>query len=421
MGGFSVPQVQFLFNNAPAVGGQLYVYQSGTTTAALIYVDAALTEEAANPLTLDSNGEALFYVGTSFNLRFDAFTADNQFIQSIDPVYVIPDLTNYSPGGASGGASGGAFINKLRNSSAIVQQRGPTGTALTSSTTTSVDGVLVTAFGANIGWGVVGPTDFLGSPYYLQFTGNTGNTGLKASFRIDALEAASIAGGNCTFSIYYQNATGVPVTPTLTTSYANAFNNFGAVTADLASTVLQSVPTGQNMYLSYTFPISALAYNGYQVDLNFPACISGTYAFIGWDLRLSSLAAGLTSTVLPREFVPASIEWQRSYRYLYGFGESIGIIGIAYAISTTAFGAFIPFKNKMRIPPTGITVTTLANLDLVTFGGATTPAITSINMQASEDALFLGGISSSLTAGVSYQFRVNTALAGNVIITGAEL
>lgn len=47
----------------PLVGGKLYTYAAGTTTPLATYSDAALTVPNANPIILDSNGEAVIYVG----------------------------------------------------------------------------------------------------------------------------------------------------------------------------------------------------------------------------------------------------------------------------------------------------------------------------------------------------------------------
>lgn len=89
MAGFSVPQFQFIYQGAPASGGSLYVYQTGTTTPVTCYSDGALTTPIANPITLDSNGQAKFYTTGAVSLRLDGYTSGGTLIQSIDPVYPV--------------------------------------------------------------------------------------------------------------------------------------------------------------------------------------------------------------------------------------------------------------------------------------------------------------------------------------------
>lgn len=98
MSGFSVPAFDFLYQGLPASGGSLNVYQTGTTTPVTIYSDGALTIPLSNPLTLDGNGQAKFYISGAVNLRLDAYTATGTLIQSIDPVYPV--------GSGGSGASG---------------------------------------------------------------------------------------------------------------------------------------------------------------------------------------------------------------------------------------------------------------------------------------------------------------------------
>lgn len=89
MSGFSVPAFNFIYQGLPAASGTLNVYQTGTTTPVIIYSDGALTTPLSNPLTLDGNGQAKFYVTGAVNLRLDAYTQSGTLIQSIDPVYPV--------------------------------------------------------------------------------------------------------------------------------------------------------------------------------------------------------------------------------------------------------------------------------------------------------------------------------------------
>lgn len=114
MSGFAPSKFQFLTTaGAPNAGGTINVYQTGTTTPVTIYTDGGLTTPASNPLTLDANGEAKFYVSGTTNLRIDSYTAAAGFIETIDPVF---------PVGASSGT--GAVTYKSSNFSLASTQSG---------------------------------------------------------------------------------------------------------------------------------------------------------------------------------------------------------------------------------------------------------------------------------------------------------
>jgi hypothetical protein len=100
MAGFAVPIVQALYQGAPASGANIYVYQTGTTTPVTIYSDGSLATPISNPIVADSNGEAVFYVGTSVALRIDLKTSGGTLIRSIDPVIIAPNLSGFSGTGA---------------------------------------------------------------------------------------------------------------------------------------------------------------------------------------------------------------------------------------------------------------------------------------------------------------------------------
>lgn len=69
----------------PIDGGKLYTYEAGTTTPKVAYTDKDLTVPAANPVILDSKGEATIYLDgtykidlkTSADVQVDGFPIDN--------------------------------------------------------------------------------------------------------------------------------------------------------------------------------------------------------------------------------------------------------------------------------------------------------------------------------------------------------
>lgn len=108
MAGFSVPQITFFYNGQVAAAGSVYVYQTGTTTPVTPYADAGLTTPLTNPINLDSNGQALFYVNGLVNLKLVAFNGLNGtgiLIETVDPVF--PINTGSSTAGIPWAVAGG--------------------------------------------------------------------------------------------------------------------------------------------------------------------------------------------------------------------------------------------------------------------------------------------------------------------------
>jgi hypothetical protein len=318
-------------------------------------------------------------------------------------------------------------VNKFRNPKFDVAQRGTSGTA-GEGVIYAPDGWYLGGVGeVEITWTVENGTDFNGTmSAYLKYTGASPNTGTLLYQRIESMDAALLAGQTVTVQFYLQNNSGASVTPTVATLYAFGVDNWTEGNADLSTTNMQTIPNGSSGVCAYTFNVSAYAYEGYEFQFNFGAVPSGsdTISVSGFDVRVTpGVATGLNSSPPTPEFLPIAIELPRNYRYLGGFGETTGIVGLAYATSSTAFGVYIPFKNKMRIAPTGITVDTVGDLEIVSMAGSNVAAVSGLSFgNASEDGIFLTGtVASGLSSGTVYQLKVATALAGNVIFTGAEL
>jgi hypothetical protein len=149
MSGFSVPQFAFFNNGQVAANGSVYVYQTGTTTTVTVYSDSGLTTPITNPINLDANGQCKFYVGSTVNLRMDAYTGlagAGSLIESIDPVYPV------------GGSSSG-FITEATLASASTTDLGTAASSII-----NISGsITITAFGS---------TATTAAPlYFLRFTG----------------------------------------------------------------------------------------------------------------------------------------------------------------------------------------------------------------------------------------------------------
>jgi hypothetical protein len=93
MSGFAVPIYTAYYSGQVAAGGSINVYQTGTTTPVTCYADGALTTPITNPITLDANGQANFYVSGTVSLRIDSYTASGVFIETVDPIYPVGATT----------------------------------------------------------------------------------------------------------------------------------------------------------------------------------------------------------------------------------------------------------------------------------------------------------------------------------------
>lgn len=129
MSGISSSVYTAFFDGAVAAGGSINVYQSGTTTPVICYANGSLTTPISNPIQLDNNGQANFYVSGSVNLRIDSYTGPvvggmvtGSFIETVDPVYPVSGVSS-------------------SNSGTVVYQ----GTNLTLSTTNLQNNIIATA------------------------------------------------------------------------------------------------------------------------------------------------------------------------------------------------------------------------------------------------------------------------------------
>lgn len=84
-------------NGVPLAGGKLYTYNSGTTTPATTYSDAAGTVPNTNPVILDSTGTALIYWGPQL---YTVVLTDANGIQQFS-------VDGYGPGASGSGSTSG--------------------------------------------------------------------------------------------------------------------------------------------------------------------------------------------------------------------------------------------------------------------------------------------------------------------------
>ena len=72
---------------APLVGGRLYTYDAGTSTPRTTWADAAGITPNANPIVLDSRGEAVVFFSGAYKLELR--TAADAVIWTVDNVVAV--------------------------------------------------------------------------------------------------------------------------------------------------------------------------------------------------------------------------------------------------------------------------------------------------------------------------------------------
>lgn len=131
-----------------------------------------------------------------------------------------------------------------------------------------------------------------------------------------------------------------------------------------------------------------------------------------------------TGAITAYEYLPYGVNIDRCQRYTPVFGGVTGPIGTGAADTTSSAGFFIPFRVSTRIAPTGLTIGTVGDFEIATYGGSDNSALNGITFnKASTDGIFVTTTiaGTSLTSTSPYFLYAKTALSGNLVFTGAEL
>lgn len=171
------------------------------------------------------------------------------------------------------------LVNMFRNPFMEVAQRGQSGTVTAGTGAYTLDGWAVSPIGANVSWQQAGPVGNATTYSLTSFglLGASGLTGCTVTQRIESNMAAQIAGKRVTVQFLISNQTGATLTPTISTYYPTATDNYTSAVADLgAGTQLQTIPSGGQATVAYTFTTNSLATRGYGFDLAFGSQLNGT-------------------------------------------------------------------------------------------------------------------------------------------------
>jgi len=255
------------------------------------------------------------------------------------------------------------FVNRFRNGSFDVAQRGTSGTVSAGSSSMTLDGWSIVATGATLAWGQ-GYSGSVGSNI-LNLPCASGITGAAIRQRMESIVALPLAGKMVTVQFVLYNNSGVTITPTLTVKHANSADNWGASTTYVNSVSLQSCVTGAVTTVAYSFAASANSNNGLEVTLDLGGALNqtagtGIQVQVGKaDIRLTpAVASGLNPNPPLPELRPIHAELAFCQRYYntgnffysgYGQGGSTG----------NAMSGQIQYPITMRSSPT-VTLSSLS-------------------------------------------------------------
>jgi hypothetical protein len=282
--------------------------------------------------------------------------------------------------------------NMFRNPFMEVAQRGTSGTNTAGVGSYTLDGWAVLPTGANITWqqaGAIGNANTYSSTS-LGLLGASGLTGCTVTQRIESAMAGQIAGKRVTVQFLISNQTGASITPTITTYYPTATDNYTSAVTDLgAGTSLQTIASGATATVAYTFNTNSLATRGYGFDLNFGSQLNGAGKNVyisAADIRFTPDAPLGFNNAPPRpEYRPRGPETILCQRYYCVFGPVTAMF--PWASGTQIIRVHASFPAFMRSSPSVTMGTKLAGTGTLSANNVTTHGVVFAGSGSIQDVL----------------------------------
>jgi hypothetical protein len=134
-----VPVSRYYDNNGnPLAGGFVYTYSAGTVTPANTYTDSTASQVNANPITLNSRGEANIWWAPGVGIKLVVTDSNNNQISSTDQLYTGQAITSGSFTTTATGflTTVTALVNWQITGIEVVVAIGPLGSGITSNAPT---------------------------------------------------------------------------------------------------------------------------------------------------------------------------------------------------------------------------------------------------------------------------------------------
>lgn len=331
--------------------------------------------------------------------------------------FVLADIPIFAAG----------FVNKFRNVSMDIAQRGAGAQTVSTSGAYVLDGWIVLPSGASCTSQQTATNARTGARVLssMLVTGAASVTDIIVKQRIESYVCGPLNGQTVTVQAQVYNNTGGSITPTLTVKHANAQDNWGASTTDVSAVSLQACANGAWTQVAYTFTASSSSNNGLEVAFDF----GNNFTTSGKSIQISELdiratpgiTTGTNSNPPVPEFRSIAIEYPISLRYARRLTDQMNSGGNT-ATTSIANGRFA-FPVPLRTAPTSSIITAgswVVGNDFNAEYTASTVTISSTNLTADGGRIGLGGFAGTLpTAGT---WVACTGTAGTaVLLLSAEL
>jgi hypothetical protein len=223
----------------------------------------------------------------------------------------------------------GGFLNKFRNGTMDIWQRGSSAITVSTSGAYTADGWIVSPGGASVTVQQAAGRQL--TAYSLQVTGASGATDVIVKQRIESVIASPLSGQTVTVQARIYNSTGGSITPNLTVKHAASADSWSSPVTDVNAASLQSAANGQWTQIAYTFAASTSSGNGLEISFDFGnnfSSSSKTVRVTELDIRATSgLTIGINNNPSPPELRPVASELpfcQRYYATSYDAGTAPG-------------------------------------------------------------------------------------------------
>jgi hypothetical protein len=254
------------------------------------------------------------------------------------------------------------FKNRLINGAIGIWQRGTSFTSGGSATYTA------DRFFGNASSGTISRSTDVPAGFIYSFSNAASSTAFPGiAQRIESVNIADCASQAITVSFWVKQTSGTASALNINLGYPTAVDNYSSSTTIVETNVVATMPSSWTQY-SYTYTLPANVTNGMSITLFIPsASVTATFLITGIQVEKGSTATSF-------DYRPYGTELALCQRYLPAMsfaGGSNPYIGAGMAHGTTAAYYTISFPVTPRVPPTGLTVSSVSHFSGFLAGSST--------------------------------------------------